>query len=210
MARTDVSICSRALLNLGANPINSFDTPTDVAKHLKVVYPEIRATVIGSYRWECMKNVKQLTRASGTPPGYQFQYILPPEMQGAPIAAYPDNYGGRGINDFEVRGRRLVTNRAEIWLEYTEIKPEADWPAWFAELVSGAVASEIAFMVTDQQSVQDYWTTKTFGTPSENGLGGLMGKAMSLDAQGSGNNPGLADTAFIDARFGAVFPGEQF
>lgn len=211
MARTDISICSRALMNLGAAPINSFDTPGDVAKFLKLAYPEIKATIIGLYQWELFKTMKEMTRAAGTPDGFTYAFIAPGEMMGPPIAAYWSNQPWiRATSGFEVRGNRILSNYERIWLEYTADRPEGEWPAWFADLVTAAVASELAFMVTDQQNVKDYWEQKTYGSPSENRIGGLMGQAMAIDAQGSGNNPGIADNAFVDARFGAVYPGDQW
>lgn len=211
MARTDISICARALMNLGSQPINSFDTPGDTAKFLKLAYPEIRASVIGSYAWECFKVQKELTRTAETPSGFKYAFVAPGEMQSAPIALYwSDQPWVRATSGFEVRGNRVLANYERVWMAYTALRPEGEWPAWFAELMVGAVAAEIAFMVTDQQNVKDYWEQKTYGTPSENRLGGLMGQAMILDAQGSGNNPGIADTAFVDARFGAVYPGDQW
>jgi len=211
MARTDISLCSRALMNLGAAPINSFDTPGDTPKFLKLAYPEIVATITSTYQWECMKVRKPLTREAVAPSGFQYAFIMPGDMIGAPIAIFTSEQSYvRATAGYEVRGRRIVTNWSEVWGEYSVIKPETEWPAWFAELVVGAICAEIAFMVTDQQNVKDYWDAKTYGTPSENRIGGLMGQAMTLDAQGSGNNPGLADSAFVDARFGAVYPGDQF
>lgn len=211
MARTDISICARALMNLGAAPINSFDTPGDTAKFLKAAYPEIRDTIIGSYQWETFKTVKELTRVSGTPVGFKYAFVSPGDMMSVPIAAFwSDQPWIRAMSGFEVRGNRILSNYERMWLAYTALRPEAEWPAWFAELMTAAVCAEIAFMVTDQQNVKDYWEAKTYGTPSENRIGGLMGQAMTLDAQGSGNNPGIADTAFTDARFGAVYPGDQW
>lgn len=208
MARTDISICARALMNLGASPINSFDTPGDLARFLKLSYPEIKQTIISAYMWECMKVRKEMTREAAAPSGFKYSFILPSDMVGAPIGCWLDENTNRGTSGYEVRGRRVVSNYERLWVEYTAERPESDWPAWFANLVSAAVAAEIGFMVTDQQNVKDYWETKTYGTPSENRVGGLMGEAMLLDAQGSGNNPGIADSAFIDARFGAVYPGD--
>lgn len=211
MARTDISVCARALMNLGASPINSFDDPGDTAKFLKLAYPEIRAGVIASYQWECMKVRKELTRQSDAPSGFHFQFLFPGELIGAPIAVYwSDQPWVRATAGYEIRGRRILSNYERLWCEFVVEKPEAEWPSWFADLMVGAIASEIAFMVTDQQNVKDYWETKTYGTPSENRVGGLIGTAMTLDAQGSGNNPGLSDSAFVDARFGAVYPGDQW
>jgi hypothetical protein len=211
MARTDIQICQRALMALGAAPINSFDTPGDTAKMLKISYPAIRSTVISSYKWECMKTSKELTREAGTPDGFRYAFIMPGDMIGAPSAVYWSNAPYiRATSGFEIRGRRILSNYERLWCEYSVEKPEEEWPAWFAELMVAAVCAEIAFMVTDQGNVQDLWESKAYGTPSENRIGGLMGQAMTLDAQGSGNNPGLADNAFIDARFGGVYPGDSW
>lgn len=208
MANTDISICSAALMELGANPINSFDTPGDVAKFLKLRYPQIKSAIISSYAWECMKVRKELTRAAGSPGGYQYQYIIPGDCLGSIAALYPNEGDTLGSKDFEVRSRRIVCNFPRVWVEYSAERPEAEWPAWFVDVMIGAVAASIAFMVTDQQNVKDYWETKTYGTPSENRMGGLIGLAMTLDAQGSGNNPGFADHAFTEARFGGFYPGD--
>lgn len=208
MARTDISICSRALMNLGASPITSFETPNDdVAAMLKVTYPEIRDTIISSYAWECMKVRKELTRAAGSPGGYSYAYIIPGDMLGGPSGVFPSIDAKVGTSAFEVRRNRIVTDLPRVWVEYQARRVEAEWPAWFADLVTAAVAAEIAFFVTDQQSVKSDWEQKAFGTPSEGGLGGLMGKAMTLDAQSSGNNPGIVSTALVEARFGGVYPG---
>lgn len=211
MARTDISICSRALMNLGAAPLNSFTDPGDVPQFLKLAYPAIRANIVSVYQWECMKVVEEMTRESVAPARWRYSFLFPANLIGAPISVSPSNNPYTvATSGFEVRGRRVVSNSERLWVEYATVKPEEEWPAWFAELVVGAVCAEIAFMVTDQQNVKDYWDVKTYGTPSENRIGGLMGQAMILDAQGSGNNPGIGSNAFVDARFGAVYPGDSW
>lgn len=209
MSRSDVSICAGALVLLGASPISSFDDDDDNARVLKIMYPEIRGSIIASYQWECMRVRKALTRMSAKPIGYAYQFLFPGEAIGAPIGVFPSADAKGGISDFEVFGRTIATDRPEIWADFTVEKPENEWPAWMAELVRAAVCAAIAFQVTDQNGVAERWEMKAFGTPQEGGFGGLMGKAMTLDAQGSGNI-GLVDTAFTDARFGVSFPGEEF
>lgn len=209
MATSDIGICSLAVMELGGAPVNSFDDPGDVAKYLKLAYPTIRAGVIAAYQWECMKVQTELTRESVTPIGWRYQFLFPSDMIGAPVAVYwSDQPWVRATAGFEVRGRKIVSNYDRLWVEYSAIRPEPEWPAWFVDLMVAVVGSRIAFLLTDQQGTQDAWQARAYGTPSENGLGGLMGAAMSLDAQGSGNNPGISDTAFIDARFGGVYPGD--
>lgn len=210
MATSDIDVCSMALMSLGAKPLNSLDDPGDTAKFLKLAYPRIRAGVISSYAWECMKVREKLTRLTERPSGFDYAFIMPGKLIGAPAAVYDSGaVGARATSAFEVRGRTIVARFPECWVELSIVKQESEWPAWFFNLMVAAVCAEIAFMVTDQQSTQDYWEVKTYGTPSENRMGGLYGQATTLDAQGSGNNPGLYDNAFIDARFGGVYPGDM-
>ena len=209
MARTDISICSRALMNLGAAPINSFDQNNDIAKMLKISYPEIRDEIISGYAWECMKVRKELTRTTEEPGGYRYAFIMPGDLLGGPSGLFPSADARSGTSAFEVRRNRVVTDLPRAWIEYQSRRPEAEWPAWFAQLVTAAVAAEIAYTVTDQQSVKDHWEAKAFGTPSDERIGGLMGQAMTIDAQNSGNNPGIVSTALVEARFGGVYPGGE-
>ena len=204
--RTDVSICSRALMNLGARPISSLDDQNDAAQMLKLVYPEIRAGIAASYNWECLKKRTQATRADGSPGGFQYQFILPAECKGTPAGVFPSIDARQGTRRFEIRQRRIVTDFPEVWVEYSVETDEASWPAWFANLVMSAVCAEIALVITDQQNVKDHWEAKTYGTPSEGRVGGLMGECMTLDAQGSGN-VGFVDDYLVASRFGEVYTG---
>lgn len=207
MAITALEICARALVNLGARPISSFEASGDIPATLKIVYPQIRAGLCAKYPWECMKKREYLTRESGDPGGYQYQFIMPSDLKGAPGALFTSANATRSTSDFEVRQRRIVCNFPEVWLEYSIEAQEDQWPAWFVDLMAAAICAEVAFMVTDQQSTQDAWQSKAYGSPSENGFGGLLGQCMTLDAQGSGNI-GLVDDAFVNARFGATYPGD--
>lgn len=205
MANTDISICSIGLMQIGGKPINSFDTPGDTARFLKLRYPLLRDHLISIYPWECMKERRKLTRASEEPGGYQYAFVIPGDALSTPYAVFTGENETRGISAYEIRQNRIVTNAPEIWAEFTTRRPEAQWPAWFANMVAAAVSAECAFLVTDQSSVQEEWRGKAYGTPSEGGMGGLVGQCMIIDSQGSGNNPGIADDAFVAARFGVGF-----
>jgi hypothetical protein len=203
---TDIEICSLGCMQVGGKPLNSFDTPGDVTVFLKARYPILRDYLISVYPWEAFKVRKEATLAAGNPGGYAYQFVIPPDAVGPPIGVYASADAERGISDYEVRGNRIVANVSKIWVEYTARRPETEWPAWFTNMVMAAVSAEVAFLISDQASLTEEWRTKAYGTPSEGGLGGLLGQCMVVDAQGSGNNPGISDDAFIAARFGA-WPG---
>ena len=102
---------------------------------------------------------------------------------------------------YKITGNRVLTNSERCYADYVAYKPEGQWPAYFVGLVVKALAAEIALAITDRQSFAEHWHVKAFGTPSQNGLGGEMGVAMTLDAQLSPDSMIDAD-AFTTARFG--------
>ena len=58
-------------------------------------------------------------------------------------------------------------------------------PAYFVRLLRTVLAGELGLIVTDQLSKTDYYNTLAFGTPGENGRGGLFREAMNVDSRGN-------------------------
>lgn len=202
MAETDISICSQALVILGAEPISSFQDETDAARICSNVYEGVKNNLMSSYGWRFLMEKRSLTKDAQAPVGeWENSFILPGDAIGLTHAVFENAQHKVASNEFEIFGRRIYTNHDTLIADYVTAKPESEWTAYFADLVVSAMCAKIGFAITDQQSVSDSWEVKTFGTPSEMGMGGKMGKTMSLDAQADGNI-GLVNDAFTDARFG--------
>lgn len=205
MAETDISICARALVLLGAEPISSFEDEVDTARICALVYPNLKSSMMSRYGWRFLMRKAKLSRENGAPVAtWQYKFIIPGEAISIPHAVFSSAQGRLTTNEFEVFQRRVLTNYPELWMDYVATVPESEWPAWFVDLMTKAMCAEIAFGVTDQQNVADGWNAKAYGTPSEAGQGGAFGEAMTLDAQGNGNI-GIYDGAFVDARFGGFY-----
>lgn len=204
MSVTDVSLCSRALILLGAGEISSFEDETDRAAICRVAYPGIRDALLSKYPWDFLKEKKKLTRDSVAPIGqWAYSYVIPgSSLAGAPAAVFFNTTGKLAGAAYEIVGRRLYTDQAEVWVDQVVQKPESEWPAYFQQVVVYALCAEIAFAITDQQGVADAFHAKAFGSPSENGIGGAYGDAMTLDAQGD-PDAGVRADAFLEARFGS-------
>lgn len=203
MAETQFSICSRALVQLGERPISSFlASESDAAETCGTVYPSLKRGLMARYPWRFLMVKEELTRDSAVPIGeWSYSYIIPGASLAQPYAVFANSTDKTPINDFEIFGLRLYTSRERIFIDYMADKPESEWPGYFTELMVAAMCASIAFPVTDQQGVADSWRGIAFGAPGEGGLGGLMGDAMTQDAQASGNIGFQADV-FVDARFG--------
>jgi hypothetical protein len=205
MPTTDIAICSRALIQLGADTINSFNDEKDVAKICANIYPPLRRAIISKHPWRCMMAKMELQLAAAPPVGeWAKAYLLPGSMIGLPRAAFDHPSSKTPRSDYEVFGRFLYCDWDRCLIDFVQEKPEAEWPAFFEQLMVECLCAQIGFAVTDQQSVSEFWNVKAYGTPSEGGFGGAMGEALTLDAQSSGNI-GFDSSVFVDARFGGVW-----
>ena len=209
---TDISICSQALILLGADPISSFEEETDAAKVCANRYPALKKRIISGHPWRCMMTSKELTRDAIAPiKEWRYSYIIPGELVGSGAWAM---FNGVAIDDlpaksYEIFGRRLQTNHTRAIIDFVTVKPESEWPAWFADLVMYAFMADIAFAVTDQQNTVDRWQGFTYGSPSEGGKGGYYGSCTTLDAQGQPNE-NVQNDQFVNARAGGFGMGWGF
>ena len=87
---TDVSICSQALLLLGANEITSFSDGTAPSAICNKLYPRVKSQTLGMYPWSFTLKKSQLSQLSSTPTNvYSKEYQLPTDMfLGVPRAVF--------------------------------------------------------------------------------------------------------------------------
>jgi len=199
---TDVSICSDALILLGAEPITSFTDGSDAAQACSRLYPDLRDTIISSYVWSWSLKKSQIARLSTAPINeWQYAYQLPGDMLSGVLAVFETagttersrRYG------WEIYGEQLFTNMETVYIDYQQTIVESKMPVYFVRLLRTAMAAELAIVITDQASKSDYFRAQAFGTPMENGRGGLMREAMNIDARGQSTQI-VEDYSLIEVR----------
>jgi hypothetical protein len=199
---TDVSICSDALILLGAEPITSFTDGSDSAQACSRLYPDLRDTIISSYVWSWSLKKSQIARLSTAPINeWQYAYQLPGDMLSGVLAVFETagttersrRYG------WEIYGEQLFTNMETVYIDYQQTIVESKMPVYFVRLLRTAMAAELAIVITDQASKSDYFRAQAFGTPMENGRGGLMREAMNIDARGQSTQI-VEDYSLIEVR----------
>ena len=184
---TDVSICSDALVMLGASVISSFDEGTPSATACARLYPDLRDTLLSRYPWSWSIRKVQLSQLV-TPPinEWKYAYQLPGNMLTGVLAVFgsgsdaagPINYG------WEIYGSQLFTNLETVYIDYQETVTEASMPPYFVRLLRIAMSAELAIVITDQVQKMDYLRTIAFGSPGENGRGGLFRESVNIDSRG--------------------------
>ena len=199
---TAVSICSDALILLGAKPISSFNDGTDEANSCDRLYSDVRDTALSIYPWTFAYKKVQLARLITTPASeWRFEYQLPGDRLGNPRALFTSNsVYTMPSKEWDIQGDKLLTNYEEVYIDYPYQTPEYSMPQYFIQLLKYMMAWHLAMPITEQETKAQYWQGVAVGGPSENGRSGFMRQAMNIDGQGQPPQV-LEDYALVAARF---------
>ena len=86
-----------------------------------------------------------------------------------------------------------------VYIDYQQSVAESIMPHYFIRLLRTALAAELSIVITDQASKADYFRNLAFGSPGENGRGGMMREAMNIDARGQSTQI-VEDYSLIEVR----------
>lgn len=195
---TAVSICSDALLLLGAKPISSFNDGTDEANTSDRLYPDVRDMTLSMYPWSFAYKKQKLSRLLGAPVNeWRYQFQMPGDRLGNPRAVFrSESVGARPFKDWEIKGDLLLTNTELIVIDYPFQTQEFAMPQYFVQLLKYMMAWHLAFPITEQESKTQYWQSVAIGS----GRDGYFRQAANIDGQGQPPQV-IEDFALIEARF---------
>jgi len=180
---TKLSICSDALIMLGASPLSSFSDGTDEAQVADRLYDDVRDTLLMQYPFSWSIKKVKLARLTDAPINeWRYKYQLPGDMLGNPKAVFQTSaVSDRPVRDFEIYSGGLYTNLENVWVDYQFTPEPASFPPYFVRLLRTALAAEFAEPITDQITKAQYFHQQAYGSPSENMRGGLFRVAASID-----------------------------
>ena len=189
---TDVKVCNKSLLLLGAEAITSFSDGSPAAQACDTIYKEVKFTTLGMYKWSFTIAKTQLTRDTNTPQNeWTYQYLFPSDMLvGVPEAVrVTNNPGGLLYKDWEIGQAAggysvLMTNATEVHIDYQRAIGEGAMPTYFITLLAYQMAWHLAEVITDQTTKADYWKTIALGTPTDGLRGGYFRQAAAIDSGG--------------------------
>lgn len=194
---------------LGAAPITSLTDGSDTAEACRLFYSRVKNSLIAVYPWTWSIEKFQLVKDAQAPINeWKNAFNLPTDMIGSPIAVFdssstgihPRRYGWELYGERNFNRGQLFTNLDEVWIDYQTSTPEFSLPSYFVRVLRYALAAELAIPITDQISKAEYYRNVTYGSPSENGRGGLLREAMNVD--GSARPPEIIeDYTLVNARY---------
>lgn len=216
MSGSKESIASAALARLGeGGGISSFDEDTDVAEKVSALYETTILDLFSRYpwRWATVRQSLSIDGAITPTTRWTRAFILPIQrtvMVGQPRGFYrSDAVGSKPmVQGYEVKGRHVYTNELEIICDFTGRIDEELWPGFFEKLAIEALAAELAASITESDTKEAKHRQNAWGTPSENGEGGLYSMAKQADRSGAPTESILdAHDPISAARFGGYSGG---
>ena len=204
---TQVSICNKALMFLGAEAITSFTDGSVASDACSSMYTEVKRSTLGMYPWSFTISKTQLARDTATPANeWIYQYTIPSDtLTGVPRAVRMSSAAGVAlfkaweINQSAAGLAVLMTNAEEIHIDYQRSVNESAMPSYFVQLLAYQFAWHMAEVITDQTTKSEYWRSVALGTPGEGQRGGYFRQAVNIDA--SGQTPSvISDYILMDVR----------
>ncbi len=150
MNYTDVSICSKALLKIGAQTITSFEDGTAESEVAANLYPLTRDSLLSSYPWSFAIVQKRLSRLDMSPlADYAYAYQLPSDYLRMISAGIGSR--GRGV-EYRIYENKIYTNSEELIITYICRVDESIFPTFFQDALVSALAYEFCLPLTESTS----------------------------------------------------------
>ena len=150
MPLNNITLCSRALVRIGAVPITSFSDGTAESEIAATLYESVKDALLSAYGWSFATTQVQLTQLSSEPVAdYAYAFGLPNDFLRALSAG--SNAKSRGAN-FRIVNGALHTNLSAVTLNYIATVDESSFPPYFAQALVARLAAEFCIPVTENTS----------------------------------------------------------
>lgn len=156
MKTNAISLCSCALLKIGASSITSFNDGTVESEIASALYPHIRDSLISSYPWSFATTHTILPRLEETPKAdFSYAFLLPIDF--LRVISIGQNNKGDGL-EYRIFGNKLFADIDCVTLTYIFRPNEADMPAYFTSLLTSYLAKEFCLPITESTSRAEFLT----------------------------------------------------
>lgn len=153
MPLSDVALCSRALLKIGAHPIQSFYDDRIEAEIALALYQPTRDALLSAYPWRFATTQTSLPRLQTSPQAdYPYAFQLPADLLRVLSAGAGQNSDGIA---YRIVGNTLQTSHDTIALNYIYRPDESATPPFFEQVLIAQLAAEFCLPLTENASRAD-------------------------------------------------------
>lgn len=192
MAATSVSICSNALLRLGAQTIASLSESNDRARLAANLYDTVRDSTLRSHPWNWA--VKRVILApDSTVPAFDFtaQFTLPSDW----LKTLQVGQDGFEV-EYRTESGKIMASGTSLALRYIwRNTVESTWDAMLVEAMELAMAAAMAYGITKSASMVEV---------AQTALKAHMKLCRAADGQDDPPDT-LGDFPLMQSRFGGAF-----
>jgi hypothetical protein len=190
MAASDVSICSNALLLLGAKTISSFDENNDRARLASNLFESVRDSMLRSHPWNCAIRRVALAPDVAVPAfDWDFQFTLPGDF----MRVLSVGEAGAEI-EFKIEDGKLLCDDNPALLRYVyRNENPATWDDMLVRGMELAMAEAMAYGITQSATLRDSMRDE---------LARHMKQARAVDGQDDTPET-LGDSPLLNSRFGS-------
>jgi hypothetical protein len=188
---TQVSICSNALLMLGAKTISAIDEDSDRAQLAANLYDSTRDAVLRSHPWNCA--VKRVVLAADTEApafDYSAQFVLPGDfLRVLSVGEETEDV------DYKVESGKILASGTSLALRYIwKNTTESTWDAMLVKAMELQMSAAMAYAITMSAAKEQLQLEK---------LERFMKQCRAVDGQDDPPQQ-LGDERLLNARFGSV------
>jgi hypothetical protein len=190
MSATQTSICTNALLMLGAQTLSSTNDGTDRSTIAANLYPTARDAVLRSHPWNCATKRVVLAPDSAAPAfGYAAQFTLPSDfLRVVEVGDFNEDV------DWKVEGGKILASGTALKLRYIwRNTVESTWDAMLVHAMELKMAELMAYPIT-MSAAKEQVAHEKFER--------FMKQCRAVDGQ---DDPAqqLGDERLLTARFGS-------
>lgn len=148
MALTDIGLCSRALVQIGAHPITSFTDGTAQSEIAALLYAPVRDSLLSAYAWSFATGQVNILPLASTPlADYPYAYELP--LDCLRVISAGATGSGSGLPSRLYRGTLQCAAPEGITLTYIFRTDEASFPPYFDMALITRLAAEFCLPLTE-------------------------------------------------------------
>lgn len=172
MALSAISLCSKALLKVGASGITSFSDGTVESEIAANLYPSIRDNLLSSFPWSFALAHKSLPRLAAQPNAdFKYAYKLPDDF--LRVISVGEHNRSKG-SFYRIAENKLHSDNESVMLSYIFRPKEENFPPFFDTALIAALAAEFCLPLTESTT-----RSELLANLSEK----LFMKAKNIDSQ---------------------------
>jgi hypothetical protein len=200
-----VSIVNMALSEIGHFTTFSLDANDDLADAVHQSWQRAIDHCVSLHDWKDFRRTRKLRRLTDAPEtGWTYAHELPGDRVGEPLKIL--SQAGQSpvpLREFDREENLILCETQDVWARCKVILEPVSWDGgWRAAFVM-ALAGYLAVPVLQSEDMKEKKHRNAFGTPSQEGAGGMFGRLMAQDRASAPIGSPIADADPLSQAHGA-------